>query len=70
MTNRPFTELFTNPATILLADIPVVFMTAKVQSQEIAHYRALGALDVIGKPFDPMTLAQQLRTIWSNRKKG
>lgn len=47
-----------------LADVPVVFMTAKVQPQEISHYRALGAIDVIAKPFDPMTLADQVRKIW------
>jgi CheY-like chemotaxis protein len=40
--------------------IPVVFMTAKVQSHEVPHYKALGAVGVISKPFDPMTLAQQV----------
>jgi two-component system, OmpR family, response regulator len=43
---------------------PVVFMTAKVQPQEIAEYRALGVLDVIAKPFDPMTLAETILAIW------
>lgn len=47
-----------------LADIPVAFMTAKVQPAEVAHYRTLGARDVIAKPFDPMTLASQVRAIW------
>src|SRR5215213_5427501 len=46
------------------ATTPVVFMTAKVQQQEIAEYRAMGVLDVIAKPFDPMTLAETLLTIW------
>jgi DNA-binding response OmpR family regulator len=36
-----------------------------VQPAEIAHYRDLGALDVIIKPFDPMQLAAQVRKIWS-----
>lgn len=60
------------PATLLalrqlpsLSDVPVVFMTAKVQPQEVANYRALGAADVIAKPFDPMTLADQVRAIWA-----
>jgi len=44
---------------------PVVFMTAKAQSHEVARYRQLGALDVIVKPFDPMTLAETLRGIWA-----
>ena len=44
---------------------PVVFMTAKVQPQEIAHYRQLGAVDVIPKPFDPLALADRVRAIWA-----
>ena len=47
-----------------LADTPVAFMTAKVQPAEIAHYKSLGARDVITKPFDPMTLADQVKAIW------
>lgn len=49
------------------ADIPIVFMTAKVQPSEVAHLKSLGALDVIAKPFDPMLLAAQLRAIWERR---
>lgn len=52
-------------ARVDLGQIPVVFMTAKVQPAEIAHYRSLGARDVIIKPFDPMQLAAQVRQIWS-----
>jgi diguanylate cyclase (GGDEF)-like protein len=47
---------------------PVIFMTAKVQPQEIAEYRAMGVLDVIAKPFDPMTLADTVRSIWEQRR--
>ncbi len=47
------------------ASIPVVFMTAKVQTQEVALYRELGAVDVIAKPFDPMSLPETVRSIWS-----
>jgi CheY-like chemotaxis protein len=47
-----------------LADTPVAFMTAKVQPAEVAHYKSLGARDVIAKPFDPMTLASQVQSIW------
>ncbi|SHE41386.1 Response regulator receiver domain-containing protein [Modicisalibacter ilicicola DSM 19980] len=47
--------------------IPVVFMTARVQPAELAHYRSLGALDVVIKPFDPLTLAGQIRHIWETR---
>ena len=47
--------------------IPVVFMTAKVQPQEVTAFRSLGALDVIAKPFDPMTLSQTVRKIWERQ---
>ena len=49
------------------AATPAVFMTAKVQPQEVARYRALGALDVISKPFDPITLSDEIRAIWARR---
>ena len=47
--------------------VPVIFMTAKVQPQEVTAFRELGALEVIPKPFDPMTLAQTVRRIWESR---
>jgi len=47
-----------------LANIPVMFMTGKVQPEEIAHLKSLGATDVIPKPFDPMTLASELNKLW------
>ena len=47
-----------------LATVPMAFMTAKVQPQEVARYKLLGALDVIPKPFDPMKLAAQVKKIW------
>ena len=47
-----------------LAKTPVIFMTAKVQPQEVQGYLALGAVGVIAKPFDPMALSDQLRELW------
>ena len=47
-----------------LKSVPVIFMTAKVQTHEINQYLALGAVDVIAKPFDPMSLADKVRSIW------
>jgi CheY-like chemotaxis protein len=44
-------------------DVPVLFMTAKVQPQEVERYLALGAAGVIRKPFDPMTLARDVRAL-------
>jgi CheY-like chemotaxis protein len=43
---------------------PAIFMTAKAQPHEVAQYKALGALDVVTKPFDPMALPGHLRSIW------
>lgn len=45
------------------ATIPAIFMTAKIQPQEVVYYKSLGAVDVIAKPFDPMSLAEQVRAI-------
>jgi CheY-like chemotaxis protein len=45
------------------AKIPVVFLTAKVQRQGLESYVALGAAGVILKPFDVMTLADQIRQL-------
>ena len=45
--------------------VPVIFVTAKVQASEIQQYLDLGAVGVIAKPFDPMTLADQARELWA-----
>ena len=49
-----------------LNHVPAIFMTAKVQPQEVAQLRTMGAVDVITKPFDPMTLSDQIRKIWAD----
>lgn len=46
------------------AATPVVFLTAKIQPHEVEEYRALGAVDVIGKPFDPVALPGRVQEIW------
>ena len=45
-------------------DIPAMFMTAKIQANEVEEYKALGAIEVIAKPFDPMTLAETIKNSW------
>jgi two-component system, OmpR family, response regulator len=50
-------QLRKNPKT---ANIPVLFMTARVQPREIEQFIALGAQGVISKPFEPMTLAEEV----------
>jgi CheY-like chemotaxis protein len=44
-------------------EVPVVFLTAKVQPADRRRLEALGAAGVIAKPFDPVLLAQQLQAI-------
>ena len=46
------------------ADAPAVFITAKVQAGDMAHYKRLGVFDVIVKPFDPMTLCDRIGEVW------
>ena len=46
-----------------MADTPALFMTAKARDQDIAHYRDEGAAGVILKPFDPLQLVTQIRTL-------
>lgn len=45
-------------------NLPVVFLTAKSQKEEIESFKKLGALAVLIKPFDTTTLCQDLQKIW------
>lgn len=45
---------------------PAIFMTAKVQPDEVNALREYGAVEVIAKPFDPMELANTIRKIWDS----
>ncbi|WP_224242333.1 response regulator [Hyalangium gracile] len=45
------------------ANLPIIFMTAKIQKQEVARYLELGAIGVIGKPFDPLTLPSEIKRL-------
>jgi len=42
------------------ASIPVIFLTAKVEASEHARLRTIGAAGILSKPFNPMTLANQV----------
>ncbi len=44
-------------------DIPVVFLTAKVQSADREQLNTLGARGVVAKPFDPVDLGRQVATL-------
>jgi CheY-like chemotaxis protein len=50
-------ELRKNPAT---ASIPILLLTAKVQASDQRRFADLGVQAILFKPFDPLTLAQQI----------
>ena len=43
--------------------IPVIFMTAKVRRGELDQLASLGVHGILCKPFDPMTLAHEVRAL-------
>lgn len=47
----------------ILKKVPIIFVTAKVQVNEIEQYMDLGAAGVITKPFDPMIFADLIVSI-------
>jgi two-component system, OmpR family, response regulator len=49
----------------LLANTPVIFMTAKALPKEIAEFLQLGVIGVIVKPFDPLKLYDDLCALWT-----
>ena len=55
-----FRELRRNPIT---AGIPVLLLTAKVQSNDQRHFADLGVAAILFKPFDPMTLSAQIAEV-------
>jgi two-component system OmpR family response regulator len=49
---------------------PAVFFTGRVEAQDLAVFRSLGALGVIPKPFDPLKLPPQLHALWQQHCDG
>lgn len=49
---------------------PIIFMTARAQTHEQRVYLELGALGVVVKPFDPMTLSDSIKELWEKRHNG
>ena len=53
--------------------LPVVFLTAAAQPEDVERLVALGAIAVIAKPFDPMALGreiQELHDSWREQAAG
>ena len=55
-----FNQLQSNPTT---QNIPVIFLTAKVQSIDKRKFATLQVAGTIAKPFDPMQLTNQVEEI-------
>jgi CheY-like chemotaxis protein len=47
------------------SSIPVIFLTAKVQAADRHKFMQLGVRGIIAKPFDPLTLGQQIKDVLS-----
>jgi DNA-binding response OmpR family regulator len=46
-----------------MATTPVIFCTARAQNEDRIRLLSLGAIGVITKPFDPLSLAQDVRAL-------
>ena len=46
--------------------LPIAFMTAKVQTEEVERYIGMGAIGIVAKPFDPMKLAETVKRLWKD----
>ncbi|WP_193180225.1 response regulator [Nisaea sediminum] len=53
-----------------VSGVPVIFMTAKTQQDEIRSLLELGAIGVIAKPFNPMKLSEEVLKVWSAWKES
>lgn len=52
-----FSHLQQNPNT---QNIPVILLTAKVQTSDRARFAQLGVAGIIAKPFEPLKIADQI----------
>lgn len=55
-----FRRLRAGPKT---KDVPVIFLSAQQEPEELSRLESLGAAGIIHKPFDPMALAGRVETI-------
>ena len=55
-----FRQMQQEPA---ISNIPVLLLTAKVQGTDQRRFKDLGVAAVLFKPFDPLTLAQQIADV-------
>jgi CheY-like chemotaxis protein len=48
--------------------IPVIFLTARAMTAEVERLKNMGAAGILTKPFDPETLASQVKNILTTQK--
>lgn len=48
--------------------IPAVFVTAHTDPAQVRRLRVTGVLDVLRKPFDPRSFADQIKTLWNEHR--
>ena len=62
-----FRQMQQNPA---ISNVPVLLLTAKVQGVDQRRFAGLGVAAVLFKPFDPLTLADQISEVLGWSKNG
>jgi CheY-like chemotaxis protein len=50
----------------VMQGVPIVFLTAKAMQDEVEALLECGATGIIVKPFDPVTLPQDIRIYWEH----
>jgi len=58
-------EIRKNPT---FKDIPAIFISAKVQGDELLEYSEQGVLGIIRKPFDPISISDTINVLYENYK--
>lgn len=48
--------------------LPIAFVTGETRQAEVDQLMSLGAIGVINKPYDPMTLSEQVRQLGSTNE--
>lgn len=52
----------------ILKQIPVVFITSRVQRSEIQEYKKRGAIGLIEKPFAPLEIVTRISLLWEENE--
>ncbi len=52
------------------SDVPIVFLTGKVQKSEVEAFLQMGVIDVFEKPFDPEALVGLIFSTWERSQKS